>query len=406
MYHLSPDEISLVSKRLKADEINYSHLFDDLLDHVCCDIEGYINRGMSYQEASEKTYKQIGLNGLKEIQEATIFYVKLNLIVMKKLMNVLAVVGTSLLVFGFFFKAMHWPGGSMLFFLGSLTLFLGFFPTALLGIRKELKLGFFSKEFAVYVVGFIALFVSGAAILFSMMHWPGARYLIVTSWVLLIVFFFPMLFYRIIKSGKNKIVNVSLALFSFAFMGFLIVSSYNNNTNVYKLVEVYDDNETIEFYKRNIDVLEESGLIRQKEITAFTNSLNAIESMIEGYKKLYLDDKENLFQATIDYMHYGKLNNEHDNGFQQLKGLLNNYKMQAESLAHKNVELQKLISDKLSTSDKNYPHLGPTSWERRFFWIKFGKESLYINLNKLLKDVYMVHYEILRVQDVKDTPEL
>jgi hypothetical protein len=54
MYHLSPDEISLVSKRLKADEINYSHLFDDLLDHVCCDIEGYINRGMSYQEASEK----------------------------------------------------------------------------------------------------------------------------------------------------------------------------------------------------------------------------------------------------------------------------------------------------------------------------------------------------------------
>jgi hypothetical protein len=76
---------------------------------------------------------------------------------------------------------MHWPGGSMLFFLGSLTLFLGFFPTALLGIRKELKLGFFSKEFAVYVVGFIALFVSGAAILFSMMHWPGARYLIVTS---------------------------------------------------------------------------------------------------------------------------------------------------------------------------------------------------------------------------------
>jgi hypothetical protein len=102
MYHLSPDEISLVSKRLKADEINYSHLFDDLLDHVCCDIEGYINRGMSYQEASEKTYKQIGLNGLKEIQEATIFYVKLNLIVMKKLMNVLAVVGTSLFSFWVF----------------------------------------------------------------------------------------------------------------------------------------------------------------------------------------------------------------------------------------------------------------------------------------------------------------
>ena len=215
MHYLSQEQISSISGKLKEEGINYSHLFEDLLDHVCCDIEICMQEGLNYTQSSKKTFKRIGLKGLIEIQEATIFYVKLNLVIMKKLMNVLAIIGTVVLTIGLLFKSMHWPGGSILFFLGSITLFLGFFPTALLSLRKELKIAVFSKQFLVYLLGFLSLFATGAAVLFSTMHWPGARIIIVSSWILMMFVFFPIVFYQIIKSEKNKIVSLSLAISSF-----------------------------------------------------------------------------------------------------------------------------------------------------------------------------------------------
>ena len=83
MCHLNNKQISEITSKLKEEEITYSHLFEDLLDHVCCDVEKEMQQGLKYKEALNNVYDKIGLNGLRKIQEATIFYVKFNLLIMK-----------------------------------------------------------------------------------------------------------------------------------------------------------------------------------------------------------------------------------------------------------------------------------------------------------------------------------
>jgi hypothetical protein len=181
MQHLNEEHITAISNLVHEHEITYSHLADDLIDHICCDIETLMLQGMNYPQASKEIFEKIGLNGLKEIQEATIFYVKFNLLIMKKLMNVLAYSGLSIFICGLLFKFNHWPGGSFLVLISFLLLFLGYLPTALLSIKKENKTKLFSRQHLPYLVGFVTIIETGTSLLFTIFHWPGAQLLIVSN---------------------------------------------------------------------------------------------------------------------------------------------------------------------------------------------------------------------------------
>ena len=113
MHSLTNKQVNAISTKLDKAGINYSHLFDDLLDHICCEVEAYMRQNKSYSNACDIVFKKIGFNGLEKIQETTIFYVKLNLMIMKKLMNVLAIAGTGILAAGLLFKFNHWEGANV-----------------------------------------------------------------------------------------------------------------------------------------------------------------------------------------------------------------------------------------------------------------------------------------------------
>ncbi len=91
MCSLTKRQIEEISTNLHHAGVNYSHLFEDLLDHICCDIESLMLQNMDYKKAYRIVFDKIGFNGLEKIQETTIFYVKLNLMMMKKTMYVLAI---------------------------------------------------------------------------------------------------------------------------------------------------------------------------------------------------------------------------------------------------------------------------------------------------------------------------
>ena len=406
MHSLTQDQIELVERKVKEQEISYSHLKDDLLDHICCDIELQMQSGKDFRQASNNIYKRFGLNGLKEIQEATIFYVKFNLLIMKKLMNVLALVGSILFVLGSFFKMMHWPGGSALFFFGSVILFMGFFPVALLGIRKELNTSFFAKGFLSYIIGFVSLLITGAAIVFSMMHWPGTSYMILASWIMLLFFFFPMIFYKVIRLKKNRIIYLTLSIFAFALICYTAVSGYNQNTSLYKLIEYINDEKELNYYQAKINSMH----VFDDQKSQFSDDLNVVfdplEQNINDFKRFYLGDKQDIYDATLSFLHHSSFEDRYGKRLEELKQLINNYQRFALTHASNDPILQQLINDKLSTSSVDMKYLGQVSWYKRFVFSRRGKESVYINLNALHKDIYLVQLELMRAQNQKTAPEL
>lgn len=166
LYH-----IDQITKDIRMQEIGFSHLFHDLVDHICCDVEYEMQQGMSFEEAYRRVKTKIGFRGLKKIQEETLYAVDTKYRNMKNLMKISGVAGTVMLGFAVIFKIQHLPGAGILLSLGALVLAFLFLPSALVVLWKETKSG---KK----LVLFISAFLAGASFIFGMLfkiqHWPGA----------------------------------------------------------------------------------------------------------------------------------------------------------------------------------------------------------------------------------------
>lgn len=402
MHTLTNEQIDDISLKLKKANINYSHLFDDLLDHVCCDIESNMQQNIDYKNACEKVFNKIGFNGLEEIQEATIFYVKLNLMIMKKIMNVLAIVGTGVLSAGLFFKFHHWPGAGVLYSLGFLVVLLGFFPTALLSIRKDLNTGFFSKRFLVYIIGFICLFITGLGILFINMHWPGGNKIAVISWILLLFVFFPMLFFQVKKSERNKGVNLVLSTFAFFFVAISIVSTYNGKTSSLLTIRYYELSNEIEFYKEQINSLK-PGLSNHSDIQTLIKLSDRFEEQIGNYQQIILNDQLNIFSMSKRFLHT-PIQFDYFEYFSPLKEELNTYANEA-ILKSKNPSLKLLISEKFNTDKLDQDKFGHMTWEKRNFSSANENVTTMTSLQRMLRDIYQIQYEIMMESKYSKSPE-
>jgi hypothetical protein len=403
MYTLTNEQIDAISLKLKEAGINYSHLFEDLLDHVCCDIESSMQQNIDFKNACDKVFNKIGFNGLEEIQEATIFYVKLNLKIMKKIMHVLAITGTGILSAGLFFKFQHWPGGSILYSLGLLIVLLGFFPTALLSIKKDLNTGLFTKKFLIYIIGFICLFVTGAAILFVNMHWPGSKKLAVFSWILMLFIFFPILFFQIIKAERNKSVNLVLSIFAFFFIAISIVSMYNNGTNPLHTVRYYELSNDIAFYKEQINALKPE-LAGNADIQSLQKVSGDFEAQVKKYQQTILNDQQDIYAMARKFIHSPSVQYDRYEYFTPIKKELNAFADEAIQNC-KSPYLRLLISDKCNTGILDQEKFGHLYWEKRNF--SASNEYVYsmISLQRMIKDVYHIQYEIMQEARHSKSPE-
>ncbi len=184
MPDLNPENIDLIRKDIRNQEISYDNLPEELLDHICCDVEIEMQKGPGFAEAYNKVKMKIGNRRLKEIQEETLYEVDLKYRKMKNTMKISCIAGTILLNFASLFKIMHWPGAGIMMTLGALTLAFVFLPAALNVIWKE---SHSSKRVLFFVLVFLAgmLFIMG--ILFRIQHWSGTAPILALSYVLTII---------------------------------------------------------------------------------------------------------------------------------------------------------------------------------------------------------------------------
>ena len=72
MPELTLQNIDQISHDVRREEIIFSHLLEDLIDHVCCDVEDEMQNGLNFTEAYRRVKDKMGPRRLKEIQEETL----------------------------------------------------------------------------------------------------------------------------------------------------------------------------------------------------------------------------------------------------------------------------------------------------------------------------------------------
>ena len=201
MPELSLQHIDQISHDIGREEITFSHLLEDLIDHVCCDVENEMQNGLSFSEAYRKVKQKMGSRRLKEIQEETLYAVDTKYRFMKNTMKISGVAGTVLFGFAALFKIQHWPLAGALMTLGALVLAFIFLPSALSVLWKETHNR--KRLFLVFSAFFAGmLFIFGT--LFKIQHWPMAGALLTLAALSGILFFIPALALSRLSDQENK----------------------------------------------------------------------------------------------------------------------------------------------------------------------------------------------------------
>ena len=128
MYSLDKKQVDIIVADVQLAAITLSHLADDLVDHICCEVESLINEGKNFDQAYELVKKQTGIEVLQKIQDNTKFLIDKNYRLMKTTMKITGNISLAMLGFGTIFKIMHWPGASVLLVFGFFVLCAIFFP--------------------------------------------------------------------------------------------------------------------------------------------------------------------------------------------------------------------------------------------------------------------------------------
>lgn len=201
MPELSLHYIDLISRDIRRQEITFSHLPEDLIDHVCCDVENEMQSGMNFEEAYNRVKNKMGSRRLKEIQEETLYSVDTKYHFMKNTMKISGVAGTILFGFATLFKIQHWPFAGILMFFGALILAFVFLPSALNVLWKETHN---RKRLFLVISAFFAGMLLIIGVLFKIQHWPLAGAILTLAAISGILFFIPALALSRLLDQENK----------------------------------------------------------------------------------------------------------------------------------------------------------------------------------------------------------
>jgi hypothetical protein len=187
-----------ITETIDKAEISFSHLRDELIDHVCCEIESLMKKGTGFDEAFENIKPKVGIRELEKVQENTLLLIDKKYRIMKRIMSISGVLSLVCLIAGSLLRIYLIPGANIVLFLGFLCLCFIFLPSSITIMRKENKA---NSKILLYISAYIGSIGFSSGILFKVMHWPGAGIILPAGIAFLALVFMPVLWYNL----KNKI---------------------------------------------------------------------------------------------------------------------------------------------------------------------------------------------------------
>ncbi|MBN2570541.1 MAG: hypothetical protein JXA68_00315 [Ignavibacteriales bacterium] len=376
---LTDSQIKRIQNEIEKQNVTFSHLKEDILDHLCCEIENEITKGTDFDSAFNNTFKAIGDNGIKKIENETIFLIDYKIFVRRKSIFQFATIGLVLFVLGVFIQLVDLRISKFFQFSGILVL-LGFIP--LFFINNLLQRS--EKPVLFNIYGLFSSLLTIGAILFAIQNWPYKELIFLFSVFALLILFIPTYAWSIYKYQWNKIIHFSFLYFVFLFVS-LQFSSYlykkNNTANAF----IHLENNTeayVEYYNSEIRKI--------NDLSFFSN--NNYQNVREQSDKLYnnLEElKKGITTKKTGFWNIDMYNpNEYENNFNNLAIQFSKYRDYCIAQIADN-KLKVLINQSFTTE---FPDT--EIWIRSNF---FQTQTTVINnITRLQRDIKFTEYQLLK----------
>lgn len=302
---LTDSQIKRIQNEVEKQNVTFSHLKEDILDHLCCEIENEINKGTDFDSAFNTTFKAIGDDGIKKIENETIFLIDYKIFIRRKSIFQFATIGIVLLFFGIFIQLIDLRI-SKFFQLSGILVLLGFIPLFFINnlLRKAKKPVLFN------IIGLITSLLTIGAILFAIQSWPYKEIIFLFSVFALLILFIPTYAWSIYKYKWNKIIHFSFLYFVLLFVS-IQFSSYlfkkDNFTNAFILQE-NDTEEYIEYYNSEIRRINDSTLVSNNNYQKVCELSDKLYSNLDMLKKEIINMKTGILNIDL----YNPYNYEND----------------------------------------------------------------------------------------------
>lgn len=206
MYCITEQQTEYILNDIRRRGVEMEDLQLNLLDHICCMVEQNLEEGEDFEVFYRTTIPKFFKHDLWEIEQETIALLTFkNYYTMKKIMMTTGTFSVVSLLFGSFFKIMHWPGAAPLLLLGIATLSLIFLPLLFVLKARESQN---RRDKIVGATGTIVGILLCMATLFKIMHWPGASALWIVTSASSIFLFIPLYFFTGIRKPETKLNTV------------------------------------------------------------------------------------------------------------------------------------------------------------------------------------------------------
>ncbi len=390
---LSEKEIHFLGTEIERGGLTYTELQQELLDHLCCDVEAKMEEGLAFVKALEKVKGRMEPDCIRQIQEDTLLLINKKYRLMKKFMFILGMIAPSMLIIGTIFKIQHWPGAGVmivlsLFLLGAIYLPV-FVSVKIRDTRKQGK----PVNKPMYIFGLIAGIVFIAGAMFKLQHWPGAGVMITLSGIVTVAIFIPILVIQAIREKENQVQNFTVLIFvlSFTAIAFMMValrpSQYimdsfispaienikmeriieeNNDVFIDRFSPLYSESkvlaEKINNLSKRTDDLDDyiSDIIRTIIVEANINNQEAIgeDGSIEIFDLVRLDN-----YSSVDYILFG--DDENKGAGDELQKVIEDYRELA--MAAVGPDFSHKIEKALETNSSFHGEMN-RSWLESYFY--------------------------------------
>lgn len=217
MYCISDEQIEYILNDIRRNGVEMEDLQLNLLDHICCIIEQELKEDDDFEHFYRATVQRFYRRDLREIEEETIDLLTFkNFYAMKKALIISGACSVAAFIFGSFFKFMYWPGASVLLTLGIGSFSLLFLP--LLFILKSREVKEVSDKFVI-AIGVAVGILFSLAILFIVMHWPGANVLLFSAIGTAAFLLLPTYFFTGIRRPETKLNTILMSIILVGIIG-------------------------------------------------------------------------------------------------------------------------------------------------------------------------------------------
>lgn len=306
MYNISEQQIEYILNDIRRNGVEIEDLQLNLLDHICCIIEQNLKDGDDFEDFYRKTVKQFCKHELWEIEEETIILLTIkNYYVMKKSMIISGIISATTLIFGSFFKIMHWPGTNVLLLLGIITLSFVFLPLMFLLKAKEPTN---TQNKTVIGVGTLLGILLCISTLFKIMHWPGSNILWFVSIGCSIFLFIPLYFYTGIRKPETKANTIVTTIILIGATGMLFTLTNLKPARAIEFGNFYANQDLVatrnyatEQNNLRYKLLLNDSSPAKKEINELRKRSNELYKKLEEIKLAIINGIEERNDTAVDY---------------------------------------------------------------------------------------------------------